>query len=135
MKRWLMSIVVVLLALAATTAFAQTEENPDETYFRLLPEGETLTESFATTAEARIYVFNGSAGDVVTISMMPLGSSGLDPYLVLLGGRGEVYAANDDSPSESDAFFGAVIEDFELPVDGSYFVLATTFSGRRGDDG
>ncbi len=135
MKRWLISLVVLLLALAATTAFAQTEENPDETYFRLLPDGETLTDSFDTTTGARIYVFNGSAGDVVTISMMPLDSTGLDPYLVLLGSRGEVYAANDDSISDDDALFGAAIEDFELPVDGSYFVLAMTFLGQRGDDG
>jgi hypothetical protein len=49
----------------------------------------------------------------------------LDPFLLLLGPAGEVYAVNDDV-SGSD--FSAQITQFELPTDGAYFVLATTFN-------
>ncbi|MBE0690169.1 MAG: PPC domain-containing protein [Anaerolineae bacterium] len=135
MKHWLIWAISLALLLVTAPALAQIDENSDETYFRLLPEGETLSEAFDSNTDSRIYVFNGSQGDVVTISMMPLGSSTLDPYLVLLGDRGQVYAVNDDSDSVNDAAYGAVIEDFELPTDGSYLVLALTWEGRRSDVG
>ena len=73
----------------------------------------------------RLYAFVGTEGDEVSISMDALPGSRLDPYLLLIGAAGEVLATNDDRSVDD---LGAEIADYELPFDGAYFVLATTFN-------
>lgn len=122
----LMALALVVAAvLPAAPALAQDggdDEAPRATLSILL-DGDEREDFFFEDINGRIYGFNGSAGDVVSISMV---SEDLDPYLVLLGPFGEVYAYDDDGGEEP---LSSLIE-FELPNDGSYFIFATTFSGR-----
>lgn len=91
----------------------------------ILEDGVPQLGTFEGDQTAQLYGFNGSAGDNVIIAMTQLDGSELDPFFVLLGERGEVYASDDDSGV--DVQFSARIKNFELPYDGSYFVLATSF--------
>jgi hypothetical protein len=125
----LLSVLMVLLA-ALPTAFAQkgdtVEDDPNTLSFTSPDAGVPLLGEFLTDSAAQLYVFNGSAGDMVTITMYPTDElSFLDTMLVLLGEAGQVYAANDDSENSDDPSLSSRIE-VELPVDGSYYILATT---------
>lgn len=80
---------------------------------------------FAGEVNAHLYLFTGAVGDVVSIGMVTQNPQ-LDPYLVLMGPTGAVYAANDDA---GDGTVFAAIDDFELPEAGTYFVLATSARG------
>lgn len=122
-KRILLLFLVLCLGLVIT---AQEESGLS---FVQLTNGETVINAFEDDVNAQLYVFFGSAGDIVTITMEESPDSLLDPYLVLLGSAGEVYAAADDIEPSSD--FSAEISTFELPEDGVYFVLATSFTGLR----
>lgn len=81
---------------------------------------------FTDEVNAHLYLFSGSVGQVVSIGMIEQGTQ-LDPYLLLMGPTGAVYAADDDG---GDGGVAAAINDFELPVAGTYFVLATSARGR-----
>ncbi len=71
--------------------------------------------------DMHLYTFYGAQGDVVTVQM--LSSDGtLDPALVVLGLDGRLVGWNDDSNGE----LNATVE-MQLPYDGTYFVLATTY--------
>jgi hypothetical protein len=91
----------------------------------ILEDGVPQLGTFEGEKTAQLYGFNGSAGDSIIIAMTQLEGSELDPFFVLLGERGEVYASDDDSGV--DVQFSARIKNFELPYDGSYFILATSF--------
>ncbi|MCA9882844.1 MAG: PPC domain-containing protein [Anaerolineae bacterium] len=95
----------------------------------MLFDGDSFTDVLAGNISARLYVFNGSAGDVVTVSMLAITSS-LDPFLVLLGPAGELIAINDDINYPDN--LSARIDNATLPTSGSYFILATTFETHNG---
>jgi len=124
--RFLMFALLILSFAVVSTTFAQDEE-PRLT-LPIVDSGDTITNTFEDEVNAHLYVFLGSAGDLVTITMVQDVDSLLDPYLVLLGPAGEVYFADDDSGPE---LLSAQIDGFELPADGSYLVLATSFEGLR----
>ncbi|GAB4511245.1 MAG: hypothetical protein OHK0046_09070 [Anaerolineae bacterium] len=124
----LLLLFVLMSTLTSAVVTAQDDEQTGLTFIQL-KDGEAVTNSFEEEVNAHLYVFFGSAGDVVTITMLESAESQLDPYLALLGPAGQVYAANDDIDPAS--IFSASIEDFELPQDGAYFVLATSFTGLR----
>jgi hypothetical protein len=65
------------------------------------------------------WLFEGQAGDVVTISMDAV-SEGMDTYLELFAPDGVRVARDDDSGDGPDA---AIIA-FELPIDGIYRIIA-----------
>jgi len=124
---WLLLLAaVMMLALPLAAQDEDTEEDDPDVLSVVLMEPENLIlgemEHFGDPV---LYAFVGTAGDEVTISMEPAPGSRLDPYLLLIGAAGEVLATNDDR-SEDD--LSAEIEDVELPFDGAYFVLATTFN-------
>lgn len=123
----LITLLIMLLAVSAVYAQDDDNEADDSTILTVERiESETIVlGEMETIGSPRLYVFIGSEGDEVTISMVADDPNELDPYLVLLGAAGEVFAANDDM---SDSDFSAQIDDFELPYDGAYFVLATTFN-------
>lgn len=121
-------VLILLSAMVVSVASAQDDEGPRLTFVELL-DGEPVTKTFEGEVNAHLFVVRGLAGDVVTISMTQEENSVLDPYLVLLGPAGEVYVANDDGGE--DVPLSALIQDFELPADGTYFVLATSFDGIR----
>jgi hypothetical protein len=128
--RWLALLGVMLLAVALVPLAAAQDNDEEEPRLTLdvLYDGDRVIGVFEDEINAHLYAFVGQAGDVVTISMTQADDSILDPYLVLLGPAGEVYAADDDSGMVDLA---AQISDFTLPEDGSYFVLATSFRGLR----
>jgi hypothetical protein len=117
-------LILIGLVVAVNVTNAQsTEFTPT-----MLVQGEITYNSFTDEVNAHLYAFNGRANDFVTISMIQPDNSTLDPYLVLLGGDGAVIASDDDS---GPRLFSALIQDAMLPVDGTYFVLATTKLGER----
>lgn len=128
------AIVLAVLALLLLSLVSAVGAQDDDAYLLpILADGETIEEAFLTTNDAHLYAFQGTAGDLVTITMQQTDrDSFLDPYLVLLGQAGQVYAVNDDSEDDKDPAFSAAIVDFELPETGSYFIVATTLVGSSG---
>lgn len=126
-------LAVFLLALpwaaSAQTAGAANNEDPTNPNYVLSmfePDGDESFEGELTAeVTAQLYGFVGSAGDIVTISMTQDPDSALDPYIVLLGPAGQVVARDDDS---GEASLSALINEVELPANGSYFVLASSYN-------
>jgi hypothetical protein len=117
-------MLLLLLALFASAVSAQEDDENILAVTRI--DSETvIPDEIENIGSPKLYTFVGSAGDVVTISMVADDPEALDPFLVLLGSAGEVYMINDDVSSTD---FSARINNFELPDDGAYFVLATTFN-------
>jgi hypothetical protein len=118
MKKVLMFIIA--MALMVTPALAEIPTLED-----------TMQDAFEGNRFARFYSFEGSEGDVVSISMVQDDEEGdLDPYLVLFDPSGNVLAANDDG---GDVSFSALIEDVTLPEAGVYLVMATTYNTVRAE--
>ncbi len=69
------------------------------------------------------YIFQGRAGDVITLRMAAA-EGALDPFLILTDGGGYELARADDSP---DGSRDAVIAELNLPADGAYLVRATRY--------
>lgn len=71
-----------------------------------------------------VYVFEGEAGDVVTIEMTRINGS-LDPLLYLVDPNGFEVASNDDIEPGADT--NSRIPDYVLLTDGTYTIIATHF--------
>jgi hypothetical protein len=85
----------------------------------------------------QLYSFEGTAGDVVTITLIRADSADFDPVLRLYTADG--YAAddapllvNDDAEDTSIPFLNSQIADFELPDDATYVIAAASFAGGSG---
>lgn len=118
-----LSILAAVFMLIAAVSSAQTAQIPLED-LSLLESGSVLQDSFDEDVTARLYAFQGSAGDFVSVAMVQVDETGsLDPYLLLFAPDGELLASDDDSGS---VFLSALIEGVELPSDGTYLVLATS---------
>ncbi len=76
------------------------------------------------TAPEQIYLFEGVAGDNITISVR--GQGGLDPFLQLIDPNNRVVALNDDANERSDA----IISNFTLRTTGEYKIRITRYEGR-----
>lgn len=131
-KRWI-PLLLCIFSLLPLTSAAQSDAGEPTFAIPVLVDGEVRNDSFAQAEDARLYAFNGQAGDLVNISMEPEDYTQLNPYLFLLNDTGEIIAYNDDSPLDDAPIFAAAIVDAELPADGTYFVLATTYWGRMDD--
>lgn len=130
-------LLVMLLTISAVSA-QKTEPTPvvesegEGITLPILIDGDTYSGAFEGMITGQLLAFNGTAGDQVTISMVPSDdSSSLDPLIVLLGQAGEVLAYDDDSGSVA---LSSLIEDFELPYDGSYYIVATTFANLNNEE-
>jgi hypothetical protein len=129
---FVMAVLALLLLSVASVVGAQDEE---AYLLPILVDGETVEGEFLSASDAQLYAFQGTEGDVVNITLENADRDSIvDPYLILLGEAGQVYAANDTSESDKDSIFAAAIENFELPATGSYFIVATTFVGTLGTD-
>ena len=115
-------VCVLLIVGAAAPLAAQSDDGP-RLNIPILLDGDTFVDSFSGDVGTRLYAFNASEGDEVTISMVQLHDD-LDPFLVLLGPRGELIAADDDSGSEP---FSAMVSQVKLPASGGYFLMATSY--------
>ncbi len=127
-----LSFILTLLFLAlpwaasAQTAGASSDEDETNPNYLVvsLDDGETIDGALTADVTAQLFAFDGSAGDIVTVTMTQSKDSSLDPYVVLLGPLGQVVAKDDDSGTES---LSAQITDVELPANGSYFIIASSF--------
>jgi hypothetical protein len=93
-------------------------------------QGESIT--FGDTVEGTIgagvsginYTFEAAEGDVITLRMNRA-SGDLDALLIVLDASGTEIARNDDAPGDETR--DALIENFTIPADGIYTVVATHY--------
>jgi hypothetical protein len=88
----------------------------------VLAYGETVTVTLAFGTRHH-WLFEGEESDVVTISMIAL-DEGLDAYLELFAPDGVRVVTDDESGGGSNA----EIREFELPLSGTYRIIARGFS-------
>ncbi len=99
-----------------------------------MPSAPTLVTAQPATGSIRlnnkfdVYVFDGKAGQVATIGMERLNGT-LDSSLFLIGPGGDQITQNDDAAADTK---NSLINNFILPVDGKYTVIATHFGGQYG---
>ena len=74
------------------------------------------------------FVFQGEAGQVVTIQMDAI-TEGLDPFVILLDPSGRQLARNDDRES---GILDSTLDHVVLPEAGEYQIVATRFQNRFG---
>ncbi len=94
---------------------------------RTIAYGQTLSGELTAEHPRQYWLFDGAAGDEVTISMVGLGSLS-DTYLELYAPDGTLLTQNDDS---GEGFF-ALIEDYHLPTNGTYRIIARGFGSAVG---
>jgi uncharacterized protein YfaP (DUF2135 family) len=88
--------------------------------------GQTVS-SVVIGAAGDAWHFNGSAGDVITISMTGTGSTS-DTYLELHSSSGTTLVTDDDSGTG----LSALISGYTLPSSGQYIIIARFYAGRTG---
>ncbi len=84
--------------------------------------GQAVTGLLAANSTGATFIFDGRAGEQVTIL---LESGAFDAYLTLQDATGNILATDDDSAGN----LNARIRDFALPADGTYTIIASSFSG------
>jgi len=117
-------VFIIWMAVIGGSIGAQEQADALSEDLPVLFDGDVVDGVFEENVTSQIFAFHGEAGDTVTITMTQDEDTLLDPYLVLLGPAGQVFAADDDS---GDVFLASRIADFELPQDGTYLILATSF--------
>ncbi len=114
----------------AETAFAPTPPPPPGTpvaegeIVALTPEA--LMAGNLIAGEEDRYTFTGEAGKAVTIRMDAAPGGWLDSYLELRSPDGATLITNDDRPGSLDS----LIDNYVLPADGEYTILAYSFNHR-----
>jgi hypothetical protein len=95
---------------------------------QVIASGQSLAGSIRLNQRFDVYVFDGRAGQVVTLGMNAQNGT-LDPVLFLLNPGGVQIAQNDDAASDT---INALINGFTLSEDGRYIIIATHFGGPFG---
>lgn len=98
---------------------------PDLAGPQQLTYGDILLGEITNAVPETRYRFTASAGDVVTIRMDGDPATELDTLLLLTDAEGNVLIENDDA--NSDIRTVSIIENFEIPTDGEYVIIATRF--------
>lgn len=91
--------------------------------------GDTVTGNIDDPVTGTYYSFEGEAGDVIDVQMNKTDSD-LDPYIILLNTEGLALIEVDDNPDGFNR--DASLENFVLPADGTYIILATRFDQEAG---
>ncbi|MCS7071933.1 MAG: PPC domain-containing protein, partial [Anaerolinea sp.] len=86
--------------------------------------GQPVTGAITPDNKFDVYVFQGTAGQVVTLAMNAT-SGTLDTALYLIGPLNTVVAENDDAVVGENT--NSLIANFTLPQDGRYIIIATHF--------
>lgn len=89
--------------------------------------GQTVKGEIGDKTFIDLYTFDGTYGDVVTITMEPGEGSQIDPYLEVLSPRGGRMAANDDSKDLKLRPKSAQIKSYRLLYTMTYTIRATRF--------
>ena len=110
-------------------ALQATDTSPTPIQF-----GDSVDGEFGDGDGPFAYTFDGSTGNLVTITMVssPDNDPPIDPALQLLGPDGRLMARNDDSFDSTFGLTNARIVRFPLPVDGTYTILAMRSSDVNG---
>jgi hypothetical protein len=114
-------MLILAMAPAPAAAVLAAQE-------RQISYGETVGEILTSSDPAHAWQFEGSAGDSVSIQMDAVADPdfvSLDTLLVLEYEDGTTLAEDDDGGEGTNSR----IENFELPADGSYVIIATSYSG------
>jgi len=119
-------LAVALLTGLGGRAWAQ-EELPSPS-LPIVQTGEAVTGELEGEVTAKLYAFNATQGDQVTVTMAPADDATFDPYLVVLGAAGQVLGVDDNSGSVERAAQVTV----NIPFNGTYFALATDFTAVDG---
>jgi hypothetical protein len=90
--------------------------------------GQTITGEITNERHEQFYRFFGRQNDTITISMTRAGGDSLDPLLVLTNTALQEITSNDDSFGTQNA----TIENFTLPADGAYYIIATRYQRAGG---
>lgn len=112
-------ICVLVSLISAGLAAAQLET---------LEYGETAYGTVDDNSPEPAYAFEARAGDVVTIALTAT-SGDLDTLLVLADGAGNFITQDDDSGEGRNS----LIQDFVIPADDTYRVIATRYDRVAGD--
>jgi hypothetical protein len=91
--------------------------------------GNTIQGTIGDDVAGGSYTFVAEEGDVVSI-YMSRDSGDLDAEIILLDADGNEIARNDDVPGQITR--DAEIEDFSLPADGTYTIIATRYQENVG---
>jgi hypothetical protein len=89
--------------------------------------GDTATGSLDWSGEREEWRFEGEEGDTVAISMVGQGAL-YDTYLELYGPDGSPLISNDDGGGG----LSSLIQDFRLPEDGEYLIIARAYGSEIG---
>jgi hypothetical protein len=87
--------------------------------------GETVEGTATEDAPRHSYVFEANAGETVTITLI---SAEFDTYLILLDVHGDELQSDDDSAGNLSSRIGPI----ELPEDGTYTIVATSYGHESG---
>ncbi|MEQ8673607.1 MAG: pre-peptidase C-terminal domain-containing protein [Aggregatilineales bacterium] len=87
--------------------------------------GQTESGTLTEDEPAHEYTLSASAGDIVSISLV---GDSIDTYLMLLNDDGEEISVDDDGGDG----LNSLIANFEIPADGDYTIVATTYGAARG---
>ncbi len=96
---------------------------------QVMTNNQTLAGSIRLDHRFDVYVFDGKAGQTVSIGMNAQNGT-LDPVLFLLNPGGVQIAQNDDAPGGKTT--DSLISGFTLSEDGRYIIIATHFGGPFG---
>ncbi|RMF80193.1 MAG: hypothetical protein D6737_09015 [Chloroflexi bacterium] len=112
-KQQIITIILISLVLMSISIIAFAQETT-------ITFDQVVTGEITNDNPAVRYQFQGTAGDVISISMTAT-QQGLDSYLNLLDANGNVIFRDDDSGGNLNSLLGP----FTLPADGVYTIEAT----------
>lgn len=90
--------------------------------------GETIEASLTNAQYERFYTFNARKDDLISISMQRGSGGRLDSYLILANAGFLSMIEDDDGGTGQNAR----ISSYRIPADGTYYVIATRYSGKDG---
>lgn len=90
--------------------------------------GESIEANLNNEQYERFYTFNARRDDLITISMTRGRNGRLDSYLILANAGFLPMIEDDDGGTGQNA----KITEYRIPADGTYFIIATRYSGKEG---
>jgi hypothetical protein len=90
--------------------------------------GETIEGELTHDAFEKYYRFSARQNDIITVSMDRIGGS-LDAFVAITNANVQELAFNDDATDETQ---NSLINDYLIPADGIYFVIATRYQRESG---
>lgn len=90
--------------------------------------GESIEGALTNSQYERFYTFNARRDDLISISMQRGRSGRLDSYLILANAGFLSMIEDDDGGTGQNAR----ISEYRIPADGTYYVIATRYSGKEG---